>query len=100
MTRWIDDLPASERAELRDAGRLGGTRFDGPELAKDGVQPVLVSVQETARMMGGIDPDTVYTLCNSGQLPHIRLGRRILVSVDGLKAWVAANDGRDLFAQT
>ena len=51
-------------------------------------------------MMGGIDPDTVYAMCNSGQLPHIRLGRRILVSVEGLREWIKAHDGRDIFAST
>lgn len=59
---------------------------------------LLVPVQEAAEIMGGIDPDTVYAMCGSGQLPHIRLGRRILVSVEGLKTWIAANDGRDVFA--
>lgn len=28
---WVDELPAHERNELRDAGRIGTTRFDGPE---------------------------------------------------------------------
>ena len=59
--------------------------------------PLLVNVQEAARLMGGIDPDTVYAMVNSAQLPHIRLGRRILISVEGLQAWIAANDGRDIF---
>lgn len=61
---------------------------------------LLVNVQEAARLMGGIDPDTVYAMVNSAQLPHIRLGRRILVSVAGLQAWIAANDGRDIFGGT
>lgn len=29
---WYDELPAGERAELRDAGRIGATRYQGPEL--------------------------------------------------------------------
>ncbi len=58
---------------------------------------LLVNVQEAAQLMGGIDPDTVYAMVNSAQLPHIRLGRRILVSVEGLQAWIAANDGREIF---
>lgn len=27
---WIDNLPADDRAALRDAGRIGAARFDGP----------------------------------------------------------------------
>lgn len=29
---WYDDLPASERVSLRDAGRIGATRFEGPDV--------------------------------------------------------------------
>lgn len=87
------------RSAMRDAGRMGGPQARmpaEPEQAELSPRPVLISVQETARIMG-IGKDTVYALCNSGQLPHIRLGKRILVSVDGLKAWIASNDGRDIF---
>lgn len=58
------------------------------------IQPLLVGVPEAARLMGGIDTDTVYAMCGNGQFPHIRLGRRILVSVDGLREWIKAHDGR------
>jgi len=61
---------------------------------------LLVNVQEAARLMGGIDPNTVYAMIGSGQLPHIRLGKRILISVEGLRAWIAANDGRDVWGGT
>lgn len=30
MTRWIDAMPAAQRNELTDAGRLGSGRFAGP----------------------------------------------------------------------
>ncbi len=61
-------------------------------------QPLLVSVKDAALMLGGIDADTVYNLCNSGQLPHIRLGKRILVSVEGMQEWIRKNDGREALA--
>lgn len=32
---WVDDLPAEERAELRDAGRLGTARWEQTELWPD-----------------------------------------------------------------
>ncbi len=90
---WIDNLPAGERAALSDAGRIGNTRFEGPTMP----DVLLVDVKEAARIMGGIDTDTVYNLCNGGQLPHVRLGRRILVSYEGLRAWIKAHDGREVF---
>ena len=92
---WVDNLPAHERAALTDAGRLGDSRFVGPENTM--TDQLLVNVQEAARLMGGIDPDTVYAMTGSGQLPHIRLGKRILISVEGLRTWIAANDGRDVW---
>ena len=97
---WIDGLPASERAALNDAGRLGNSRFVGPEntVTEPSTDQFLVNVERAAYLMGGIDPDTVRHMVNSGQIPHIRLGRRILVSVEGLRAWIAANDGREVFA--
>ena len=98
MSRWIDNMPAGDRAALSDAGRIGNTRFQGPETPMP--DKLLISVKEAADMMGGIDPDTVYAMCGSAQLPHIRLGRRILISVEGLQAWIAANDGRDIFGGT
>lgn len=59
---------------------------------------LLVTVKEAAVLLGGIDPDTVYNMCNSGQLPHIRLGKRILVSVEGMQEWIRKNDGREALA--
>ncbi len=94
-SNWVDRLPASERAELRDAGRIGGSRFEPAHIE---VQPLLVPVKDAAVMLGGIDEDKVYAMCNSGQLPHIRLGRRILVSVEGMKEWIKQNDGREALA--
>jgi hypothetical protein len=27
---WIDEMPSHQMAELRDAGRIGSSRFEGP----------------------------------------------------------------------
>lgn len=32
MTRWIDAMPAAERRDLIDAGRLGASRYEAPPL--------------------------------------------------------------------
>lgn len=63
---------------------------------------LLVSVEEASRLMGSIDKDTVYALCNlppgdPARLPHVRLGKRRLISLEGLRAWIKAHDGRDIF---
>lgn len=61
---------------------------------------LLVDVPEAARLLGGIDTDTVYALCKvegPNRLPNVRLGRRVLISLEGLREWIRANDGRDIF---
>ena len=48
-----------------------------------------MSVSETAAALG-ISRPTVYTLLHRQDFPSFRVGGRTLVSVDGLRAWVAA----------
>ena len=48
-----------------------------------------MSVSETAAALG-ISRPTVYTLLHRQDFPSFRVGGRTLVSVDGLRAWAAA----------
>ncbi len=48
-----------------------------------------MSVSETAAALGVSRP-TVYSLLHKQGFPAFRVGGRTLVSVDGLRAWVAA----------
>lgn len=54
----------------------------------DGLQPLAVSPAECARLLGVSRP-TVYTLINQDGFPSFKLGTRTLISVDGLRAWIA-----------
>lgn len=38
----------------------------------------------------------VYDLCNRSDFPAIRIGRRIVIPVDGLKRWLARQSGEAL----
>lgn len=82
---WLDDLPASERDALRDAGRIGASRYE---------DTILVPVPEAARLMG-VSEDTIRALEASGTLPSIRIGRRVLFARAGLEDWALANQRRD-----
>ena len=53
----------------------------------DKLEPVAVSVAETARLLGVSRP-TVYTLINRPDFPSFHIGNRTLISVDGLREWV------------
>ena len=57
-----------------------------------GVERVTVTVEEAGEMLG-ISRGLAYELVRRGELPHVRLGRRIVVPVRALMAMV---DGEDV----
>ena len=58
------------------------------------VEPKVVSVPNAAVILG-IGRNHAYELCRTGELPHIRLGRRIVVPVVALDRLLAeAHGGR------
>ncbi len=54
----------------------------------DRLEPLTVSPTECARILG-ISRPKVYDLINQGGFPSFKLGSRTLISVDGLRAWIA-----------
>jgi excisionase family DNA binding protein len=52
------------------------------------LEPLLVTVEETGRLLGGISKPSVYKLIHSEGFPVVRLGKRTLVSVQGLQEWI------------
>ncbi len=48
--------------------------------------PYLVSVAEAARRRG-VKPWPVYELCESGELPHGRIGEQIVIPAQAVKAY-------------
>lgn len=70
-------------------GKLSGDHHDGqgkpPALAE---KPLLLTVPETARLLR-ISRNTCYELVAQQRLPHVRLGRRILIPRHGLEQWIA-----------
>jgi len=52
------------------------------------VQPITMTVQETAAYLG-ISTDTIYEMVRRKEIPHIRLRRRILFRRDTLDAWLS-----------
>ena len=58
----------------------------------DAQQPMLLTVTEAARLLR-ISRNLCYELIAQKQLPHIRLGRRILLPRYGLEQWIAHEAG-------
>ena len=53
---------------------------------------LLVSVEEAAKLLG-IGRGLAYDLVREGRLPHVKLGRRLLVPRQGLEEWIAQESG-------
>lgn len=57
-------------------------------MAVKNLEPLAVSTAEAARLLGVSRP-TVYQYIRRQDFPAFKLGSRTLVSVDGLRTWVA-----------
>ena len=53
---------------------------------------LLISVDEAAKLLG-IGRGLAYDLVHEGRLPHVKLGRRLLVPRRALEDWVAREAG-------
>ena len=51
-------------------------------------EPLLVSAREAARRLG-ISERLLWSLTNAGDIPHVRINRRVLYSPEDLRDWIA-----------
>ena len=61
-------------------------------MTKDDGQTLVLTVPEAAELLR-ISRNLAYELVHQGGLPHIRLGRRILIPRFGLEQWIAREAG-------
>lgn len=54
-----------------------------------------MSVDEFAKEMG-ISRPVAYRIANMKAFPAIHVGRRICISVEGLKRWIAEHEGQQI----
>lgn len=52
---------------------------------------IAVSIEEAAEMVG-IGRSTLYGKLSAGELPSMKIGKRRLIRVDALNAWVAEQE--------
>lgn len=52
------------------------------------IHPLAVGRREAATMLG-ISERLLWTYTNDGTIPHVRLGTRVLYSVEALRVWLA-----------
>lgn len=79
------DSPGVMFARLVAAGVLAG----GRRLLEHRPSPEVMSVDEAAQFLG-LDRNTVYDAAGRGEIPHRRIGKRILLSRTQLVAWLGA----------
>ena len=53
----------------------------------DRLAPLAVSAPEAARLLGVSKP-TLYQLMNKSGFPAFKVGKRTLISVEGLREWI------------
>lgn len=64
-----------------------GSKTDTAERKHDSA--LLIGMHEGAKMLG-ISTRTLWTLTNANEIPHTRIGRRVLLNVSALREWVDA----------
>jgi excisionase family DNA binding protein len=63
----------------------------------DDIQPLTVTVEQAAKLLG-IGRSTAYELVHTGDLPSLRLGRRIVVPMKALGMLLGQETSIDRFA--
>ena len=58
------------------------------------VEQIAVTPADAAKMLG-ISERTLWALTKNGLIPHRRVGKRILYSVEALKAFVAGEEKKE-----
>ena len=72
---------------LRAESRISGAAVD---MTSDGSEPMVFSVKGAAAKLGG-SQGSFYELVRSGEIEHIRVGKRILISRGALEKFIETN---------
>jgi excisionase family DNA binding protein len=74
-------------ARCEEPGSGEGVKAEGSSAAPATIEPLVFSVAEAAAMLG-ISNDLAYDLITTGELPALRLGRRLVIPRRALLALV------------
>ena len=78
---------AFEVEVLRAESRISGAAVD---MTSDGSEPMTFSVKGAAAKLG-VSQATFYELIRTGEIEHVRVGRRILISRGALEKFIEVN---------
>jgi excisionase family DNA binding protein len=93
LVQWIDALALAMAAGVR-VGERGMLRGPGTADRTDaalapGHDPEVMDADELAAFLG-VDRKTVYDYAGRGEIPHRRLGKRLLFSRSAIVSWLGA----------
>jgi excisionase family DNA binding protein len=93
LIQWIDALALAMAAGIRvgERGmiRTAGTADRGDAALAPGHDPEVMDADELATFLG-VDRKTVYDYAGRGEIPHRRLGKRLLFSRTAIVSWLGA----------
>lgn len=67
----------------------GSTNRPSTVLDTHPTEPMLIGMADAARMIG-VSARTLWSMANAGELPIVRIRRRVLFNVAALREWVDA----------
>ena len=62
-------------------------------------EPLLVSAAAAAELLG-VSARTLWSLTHTGDMPFVRMGRRIMYSPESLRSWIASQEARNARGRT
>jgi excisionase family DNA binding protein len=94
LVQWIDAIALAMAAGIRvgQRGMLGvaaGATDHAETALTPGRDPEVMDADEVAVFLG-VDRNTVYDYAGRGEIPHRRLGKRLLFSRSALVAWLGS----------
>ncbi len=93
LVQWIDAIALAMAAGVR-VGQRGMLHApagvtDRADALTPGHDPEVMDADEVAAFLG-VDRNTVYDYAGRGEIPHRRLGKRLLFSRSALVAWLGS----------
>ena len=94
LVEWIDAIALAITAGVRVGERemlraATGTTDRADAALTPGRDPEVMDADEVAAFLG-VDRNTVYDYAGRGEIPHRRLGKRLLFSRSALVAWLGS----------
>ena len=89
-----DLLQLLERSKIQVVPREFNRTVSAPQSAPAESGPLLVSVPKAASILG-VSKSTLWSLLREGKIKPIRIGRRVLISVQEIKNLLERSAGQD-----